>query len=65
LGVEKRHNPNRGWAIVRYRLLSIKKPESGSAVDIAREWQKLALFMRVPITSNRRGRPGGFDSSRM
>ena len=37
------------WAIVRYRILSIAKPASGSAVDIAAEWQKLALFMRVPI----------------
>jgi len=37
------------WLIVRYRLLDIKKPASGSAYDIAVEWQKLALFMRVPI----------------
>jgi hypothetical protein len=37
------------WAIVRYHVLSIARPESGSAIDIALEWQKLALFMRVPI----------------
>lgn len=37
------------WAVVRYHLVSIAKPQSGSAVDIAYEWQKLALFMRVPI----------------
>lgn len=37
------------WAILRFHLLSMEKPASGSALDIAYEWQKLALFMRVPI----------------
>ena len=37
------------WAIVRLRLLTVEKPASGSAVDIAYEWQKLALFFRVPV----------------
>lgn len=37
------------WAVVRFKLLGIEKPQSGSAVDIALEWQKLAAFFRVPI----------------
>jgi len=37
------------WAIVRFRFLTIEKPESGSMVDVAYQWQKLALFMRVPV----------------
>ncbi len=37
------------WAIVRFKFLTIEKPVSGSAADIAYEWQKLALFMRVPV----------------
>jgi len=37
------------WAVVRFGLLGIAKPKSGSAVDIAYEWQKLAVFFRVPV----------------
>ena len=37
------------WAVVKYKLLEMGKPSSGSAVDIALEWQKLALFFRVPV----------------